>query len=136
VTLTEFLLSRIAEDECDARDATPGPWRWLTVDEQGQAMGQRNIRADGDIPVMVGLIDFPIDQRHIARHDPARVLAECEAKRAAIKAAWGDHLQIEGEWGYGKGSDQLEAENDQPDVVKYLAAVYSDHPDYDEAWRP
>jgi hypothetical protein len=68
--------------------------------------------------------------------DPAYVLAECEAKRRIINAAWADHLQIEGEWGYGRGREDLSALNDYPEVVTLLALPYADHPDYDEEWRP
>ncbi len=57
----------------------------------------------------------------VAYH-PARVLAECEAKRRIVEAH-GSQLDARGEvyW--------------SPEV-RYLAQVYSDHPDYDEAWRP
>ena len=67
---------------------------------------------------------------------PARVLAECEAKRGAIKAAWADHCAIEGEWGSGQSEEEMSAEDDNPAVVCFLAAVYSDHPDYRQEWKP
>ena len=126
-TLTEFLLARIAEDEADARESAYEGQRWVPEEEAVVA-------ADRDLEPLL-FLDRKCDARHAARWSPNRVLAECEARRAAIEDAWGVHLQIEGEWGYGKGSEQLEAENDQPDVVRHLAAVYADHPDYDEAWQ-
>ena len=51
----------------------------------------------------------------LARHDPARVLAECEAKRQIVQNAQdpGDDL-----------------------FVAILALPYADHPDYREEWRP
>jgi hypothetical protein len=69
---------------------------------------------------------------HIARHDPARVLADVEAKRQIIEgfaelhhnpARHTDavlHLQ----W------------NVLRHVVLVLAQPFADHPDYREEWRP
>ena len=50
---------------------------------------------------------------HIARHDPARVLAECDAKRRIVERR--NHL-------------------DGP-TLRALAAVYADHPDWREEWK-
>lgn len=104
MTITEFLLARIAEDEATAQ---------LEI-EDGYGS-------------------------YIDSGWPAtRVLAECEAKRAIVELwsdndgddmtrnAYGDHAMLElgGEkamhWG----------------VLRILAAMYADHPDYEEAWRP
>ena len=83
------------------------------------------------------------EARHVAQvgscepaYRPAEVLAECEAKRGAIEAAWGDHLQIEGEWGSCRGRATLEAANDHPAVVRYLALPYADHAEFRQEWRP
>lgn len=54
---------------------------------------------------------------HIARHDPARVLAECEAKRRIVE--WASDGEGEFHWST---------------VLAPLAAVYADHPDYREEW--
>lgn len=63
------------------------------------------------------------DGAHIARHDPARVLADCEARRKVVRNA---QTYLPGESGYGAATY----------AVQCLAAVYSDHPDYDETWKP
>ena len=146
MTLTEFLLARIAEDETAARAATAGSWvaiadspsrpRFSSVGDiyfaQNDMPHALIAEAHGcgpDVsPTNVGT--------HIARHDPARVLAECAAKRGAIKAAWADHCAIEGEWGSGQSEEEMSAEDDNPAVVCFLAAVYSDHPDYRQEWKP
>jgi len=107
LTLTDFLLARIAEDEAVADE----------VHREGC------VRAASDWT-------RPCDCGY-----PARVLAECEAKRGAVEAAWGDHVQIEGEWGMCRGQAALSAANDYPDVVRWLALPYADHPDYREEWR-
>ncbi|WP_150112998.1 DUF6221 family protein [Streptomyces violaceusniger] len=66
---------------------------------------------------------WPRERAHIIRHDPARVLAEVEAKRVLV--------------------DEFERcgpNNPRHSVlhftVRVLAAVYDGHPDYREEWRP
>ncbi len=54
--------------------------------------------------------------------DPDRVLAECEAKRRIVEE-WG-RVERLGTNGFGPG------------VLRHLASVYADHPDYREEWRP
>jgi hypothetical protein len=108
MTLTEFLLARIAEDEAAA--------------ERGRSHN--------------GGGTFANDNYGYLLVQPARVLAECAAKRQAIEAAWGDQVQIEGEWGHCQGREEMSVKDDNPAVVEHLAAVYADHPDYREEWRP
>ena len=48
--------------------------------------------------------------------DPARVLAECVAKRRIVETFV--------MWQYGDT------------ILSYLATPYSDHPDYREEWKP
>lgn len=77
------------------------------------------------------------DAEHIAEFDPARVLAEVDAKRRIIDqyeqlradvAHWRglgdeDAAPVATEWAYGE-------------VVKMLALPYADRPGYLEEWRP
>lgn len=132
MTLTEFLLARIAEDEAIAREATPEPW----VDGEGYVHTDQV----GDQVTDFGSTDEAQGRRdsaHIARHDPARVLAECEAKRRIVEAA----LEVLGDLELGE--DPLADADDLADgqvwafaeALRLLASVYADHPDYDEAWR-
>lgn len=68
----------------------------------------------------------PIVAGHVARWDPARVLAECEAKRRIV----GEHSRIPGD-----GINFTIAEQDRAeDVLLALALPYADHPDFDPAW--
>lgn len=136
--LTDFLLQRIAEDETVARSATQGRWAsnpkgafslgpaygaaeggpyfgvWLEVDDDAP---------DVDVATMVELSD---NAEHIARHDPARVLAECEAKRRIALAAEANVC------------DTAPAARSRRDlghaILCALAAVYSDHPDHRPEW--
>ncbi|AIY16146.1 hypothetical protein GUY44_11990 [Pimelobacter simplex] len=131
MTITEFLLARIAEDESGARKAGTYSAQWSVGDEFNETV---LLAADDQFG---HTFDSAYGQiaPHIAKWNPARVLAECEAKRLAINAAWNDHERIEGEWGTCKSIEQMDALGDVPEVVTALASVYADHPDYRDEWR-
>jgi hypothetical protein len=63
------------------------------------------------------------ERDHIIRHDPARILAEIEAKRALV-----DEFERCGPNTQGYSGLRF--------AVRVLATVYADHPDYREEWRP
>ena len=86
MTLTDFLLARIGEDEAAARD-----------------VHHRDCR----IFVQLTIADCSCDL-------PARVLAECEAKRLLIERVG------------------------NPDWAGFsiLALPYAEHPDYRQEWKP
>ena len=111
--LTDFLLARIAEDEAvaiatrdshDPLDWEPGEW-------------------------MDGPCDGPSGYQ-VVIVDPARVLAECEAKRRIVA----DFLYE------SKGRDTIPARTPVAGALRVvllnLATVYADHPDYRPEWRP
>lgn len=105
--------------------------------------------------------DYPVAERvdradvaHIARHDPARVLREIEAKRAILAMhhrltphpEYGFTYPAAGKFcGYCGPGDNWQAEQ-EPDHypfalwpcrhVRILTAIWSDHPDYREQWKP
>ncbi|MFI9200191.1 DUF6221 family protein [Streptomyces sp. NPDC053048] len=130
VDLEAFLRARFDEDERVASAATPGPWRYnpdKVWNLPGQHFGEEFVAAGTvDKPICVagtGPADDPksmADAAHIAQHDPARVLAEVEAKRRLIEDTWGgpDHEDM---WLHH---------------MRLLALPYVDHPDYREEWRP
>jgi hypothetical protein len=78
-----------------------------------------------------------MDAVHIARWDPARVLAECEAKRRIVEAAdeaTGLDMTVDSE--RLVGPRDLVADPYLGDVMlRLLAMPYADHPDYAEEWR-
>ncbi|SCD40986.1 hypothetical protein GA0115251_106923 [Streptomyces sp. TverLS-915] len=122
--LLAFFRARLDEDEAEARTV-----RW----------DGSNNRLDWHLPasatVDVGDDEFYTGDRtvaaHIARHDPARVLLEVEAKRRVLRAhdKWCEG-RCEAKYPEG-GFDAAHYWS-----IKSLAAVYADHPDYDESWRP
>jgi hypothetical protein len=139
LTVTEFVLARIAEDEAAAKAAESGRWKLWGMSVMADPQGTSNVDDAIDVASTrttstAGGYLRTFNARHIARHDPARVLAQCAAMRKAVDAAWDDHLQIESEWGSCRGQEQLEAVGDEPDVVRALASIWSDHPQFDPAW--
>jgi hypothetical protein len=77
---------------------------------------------------------------HIARHDPARVLAEVAAKRRVMARHFTPpspvriYAACEGcGYDYGDISQRYDI-GDCPEL-RDMAAVYADHPDYNPAWR-
>lgn len=136
LTLTDFLLARIAEDEAVARVATSGPWRYAAGDEgeDGAVLCavQRGPDLSSNFVAMTsydGLSSTSCnsdgDGEHIARHDPARVLAECEAKRRIVEECANMPSNV-----------APPAAAVYHHVCRRLAAVYADHPDYRDEWRP
>ncbi|MDB5716458.1 MAG: hypothetical protein JWO15_3855 [Sphingomonadales bacterium] len=123
LTLAGFLLARIAEDEAVARDAFYDGQRWVPEEEAVVA-------ADRDLdPVL--FLDRKRDATHAANWSPARVLAECAAKRQI--------MNVLNEFALALGNQSSEqfvgTINGLRIAVKVLAMVYADHPDYDETWR-
>jgi hypothetical protein len=153
-TLTTFLLARLDEDEEAAKacaQAFPSPWEvsdrgWRVriyaadVPDVGDHAEPGDMRSPCVIDVEPdrhhrelnegGWLSDRVD--HIARHDPARVLAEVEAKRRIVA----EHPDY---GGYGESCATC-AESDV-DLAPYpcptlraLASVYRDHPGFREEW--
>jgi hypothetical protein len=116
--LAAWLLDRIAADEAAARAATPGPW----AVQNGAPSLVYGHPARGVFVCCTGVNgpEARSDAAHIARWDPARVLAECDAKRRIVA------LMEEGEW---EGGWTL-AES----VLRALASPYRSHPDWRDEW--
>lgn len=122
--LTDFLLARIAEDEAVARAATPGVW--IAGMESSDSLASRPMVAAGG----------QRDETHIVRWNPARVLAECAAKRAIIAEHPIDMDAIEP----GCRTCDSDSENDvwgngPCATLRALAQPYADRPDFREEWR-
>lgn len=141
-SLTEFLLARIDEDEAVARAAIrPEPetrklWDGREVTEVDEGVWEAGPPDSYDECRIEGTFMTIYDEgghtgeqaRHIARHDPARVLAECEAKRkiiAGLSAAAA--VGPMDEW--NRADDSLLA------TIHVLAAVYANHPDFRDEWH-
>jgi hypothetical protein len=137
VEIMEFYAARLDEDEAAAKAGTRRigmPWR---IDPEPWAYGTGIIDDIGGVGVASG----SYAAEHMVRHNPARVLREVEARRKILndyECQSGFSLPE----GVHDGRDPDERECDQvlkdalEIIVADLAAVYSDHPDYDPAWAP
>lgn len=131
--LIRFVGDRLTFDELVAREAMtvrrdgtakdPDSGRWEVANDW-----RDSARIEGDDMAIYDEGGHTIQQaRHIARHDPARVLRDVEAKRRIwLKAA-----------GY---TSSVIADTDfkatWEAVLEELASIWSDHPDYEKDWEP
>lgn len=151
--LVQFLRARLDEDESVARDAA-----MYAAAALASAAAQHGVRQppyDGatwanDYDHLFVVQDRPGQPRkvqiadcgsaaftltpHLARHDPARVLAEVEAKRRIVNELvprMNDMSDaMDGEWGVGAGPEEYESEQ----LLRLFALPYANHPDYRAEW--
>lgn len=122
MTITEFLLARIAEDEAALERRGPFPHSTHSMD----VVGSYNPRC----PDCLGL------------PGKARVSAECAAKRAIIEEVFNYEQAADSDRGDCCSMDELKAgecryiKPDKLPSLQALAAVYADHPDYRQEWAP
>lgn len=123
--LIAFVRARLDEAERTvyAEGSPPnGVIAWLTYLEPDGSMGYATVAHGGseDGPWITDGRELPEPASVLVVHDPARVLREVEAKRRILNDRWGgpDHEEM---WQHH---------------VRLLAAVYSGHPDYRQAWKP
>lgn len=123
-SLTEFLSARIAEDEAAAMEATASPWV--------SRRGPREHVYEELGGTWVADVATREDRRHIARQDPARVLARCAADRLIVE----DFVDYASE--YRKAPSDFTAGRRHAALlaVTRLVSVYADHPDYRLEWTP
>ena len=122
--LIAFLRARLDEDEAAAR-RVDGAWQ-----EEPESIGV--ILVNGE-PLIEGHITGLT--AHIARHDPARVRREVAAKRAIVAEHQDSNPPNLGPvrvLAYCLTCDDLAP----CPTLCALAAVYSDHPDYRQEWKP
>ena len=115
MTLTAFLLARIAEDEAAARRRLPGP------DQAGPGGGTPQA-------------DEPVYRRDPS--DPVRVLAECRVRRELLDLAYeatGLDETVDMERQSGSRFDSgVHYVGDR--IMRAMASVYEGHPDFDPEW--
>jgi hypothetical protein len=122
-TLSDWLLAQIAEDEAVAREA------------QGRRSGHWT--QDGasiyDGHPMDEVVDWVYRDAwgHIARHDPARVLAQCEAHRRIVEKAQRAAVAFDHQINPATSAAAMAMD----EVLANLAAIYADRDGFREDWR-
>lgn len=160
VELREFLEARLTDDEAVARSALSSrPW-WpgderiepteVWVSDYHEVRRRKVDRSWYSGPFMSKPLPYIViadcspggfsDARHIARHDPARVLRDVEAKRALLaKHARGDFPYDPedgpGDYSWTERCDGCH-EVTPCSTMRLLAAPFSDHADFDPSWSP
>jgi hypothetical protein len=83
---------------------------------------------------MADIFGYDVDAEevggHIALHDPARVLREVAADRQLLALYQGSEEVSPASAWESDGTQAL------ADAVRIRVAVHSDHPDYDQKWKP
>lgn len=134
--VVEFLRARYAEEEAIARAATPGPWKWGVVAPGIKADSVLQGRWVVLLTSKSGDVSHD-DAVHIARWNPAHVLADLAAKRAILDIHETSHQRILSEchvaieppeW---QGPDRS---NPACMMVRALLGPFQDHPDFHPAW--
>lgn len=141
-TITEFLNARLDEDEAVAREASvsAGHEAWAAFGYKDIAGvgaphpdhpdGEEWYLLDGNLLRQSG--DRPLAE-YVARHDPARVLREITAKRAIIEICVGQGYVEDGPCSWRTSPPEAPV---TWFTLAELAAVYADHPDYQQEWAP
>lgn len=104
MTLKDFLLARIEEDAAAASYAATRDGDLSEHDMAGWWIGH---------------------YQHYPRHNPQRVLDDCEVKRRIV---WTQPLEVL------SANPQAWRLRDQ--ILRLLALPYADHPDYRKEWEP
>ncbi|MBW0275016.1 hypothetical protein ATM97_27835 [Nocardia sp. MH4] len=141
MNIEDFIKARLDEDEQIAEAAAGGSAaRWVADEDEVYAVfgsltdpdrcedhapGRPNMCEDNRIATADDCSDRWLDERarHIARHDPVRVLRQAPILRAMVELIRG----------MASITQQIEAESA---VLYPLAAIWDQHPDYLEAWKP
>jgi hypothetical protein len=164
--LVAFLRARLEDDEQAARAATAAPWyhnpskQWLGPEEferYDRTRGEEFVGYGGPHPftgciAATGPADDQqamADAAHIARHDPARVLAEVDAKRrimaihtVPLEAFAGSVIPGDPDdrrcvgCGFGSTEEPMVEDIDDCPVLRALALPYRAHPGYRPEWAP
>ena len=162
MTITEFLNARLDEERAEALHWDGDGRARIASMWTGGDPGYVILANDHGDDVWIGADGDVVEDVRQVRviYDPARVLAEVEAKRriVALHEQWPVLVEGPPEVEMGDPTDlgSMAARmaqrvawlttqeyrkrfGDEPPTSPMLAAlaeVYADHPDYDEAWRP
>lgn len=148
-----FIEARLAEDERTARATTPGPWADAAPGSvYVEQAGLDNAHLIAEFPTCEEHDDHrEEDARHIATHDPSRVLRGVVAHRRLLADILAQqHFLNDWNW-YGCRAFTSSPDSDLPDLptgrpcscgrdadverrLRLLAAIWSDSPGFRSEW--
>jgi hypothetical protein len=141
--LIAFVRQQLDEDERVALAVTEMA-RFDEWDAVGSAVDDEIGRSNWEV---VGIARPPTApaakaiSQHIARWDPARVLAEVEAKRAMLDVILAYEAKIDGEWGCCHSADAIgagrcpEIDPNEIHAIRVLAQPYAGREGWREEWQ-
>jgi hypothetical protein len=127
VTLTEFLLARIAEDEAAASAAFETSRRWVV---------QMGVGVAGMSGSAV-LAECKAKRQIIAFHDQWPVLVQQEPVLEPVASVSDMSFRMTQQINWLTNREYVARFGEDPPtgpMLRALAAVYADHPDYDSEW--
>lgn len=127
--LVEWLREQLDEDDRIARGTGQPGTSWQGLEMDGELRDDANAGT-------VAYIPRAETRAHIARHDPARVLRETEAKRRTIALCEPPLVDVTGPQDTERQFIPGEGPPWGLDVLKLLALPYADRPGYRDDWRP
>lgn len=142
VEMVAFITARLEETEYDAREAIgtsvwakqTGRWVHRDVDDsEGSSLIVFAVAEDDartQVADLTAAWEGPQRAVHIARHDPARVLAHVEATRKIVANAC---TALDHGWQLGDEAREATAHL-AVRILQHLAGLDADHADYDQAW--
>jgi hypothetical protein len=133
VGLAEFLAARLNDDEEYARTVQRAAERHAeaATDPQLKDMAALALPLLTD-PSMLRLMSRVVDSKVAPPNDLKRVLREVDVKRKILA----DIVPELERWAaFVDGEYNSYPDYDGDALLKMLAAVYQDHPDYDRAWK-
>ena len=134
--LVAFLNARLDEDEQQARAAISGQVDWENGWGESKTPGFPGV---GIVP-HVGRIHEDVQAAHVAKWNPARVLADVEAKRRILA----EHAVDAGLFCrtcFDPGTldrypDEFSQRRFPCPTLRLLALPFASHPDYRDEWKP
>ena len=145
MTIVEFLEARLAEDEAIANAGAQSFSDTWTFDNGEEAARREEASKGGRFganPRVDGITsgcryNSESEMKHIARHDPARALAEVAAKRAILtqeETARSQFEHVKSSTTYPAIEVLIGQVAALATVIRHLASAYADHPDYQQEW--
>lgn len=125
----QWLREQLDDDERTARAATDGPWTTMGQRVLDPSPPSNRLGIGMAVGHAAASADYNETAEHIARHDPARVLREIEAKRQIVDLH-GGNLNIDLTF-----CSHCEHAMPCPTLLM-LALPYADRPGYRDEWRP